>query len=130
MVVGQTGSPQQSTHPDSSTSNNTRFKNQSMAETRSNVGNWYHNPRLDPVGGGRCVSKQLFINDADEKRKRVECLVKIQIHGQWMGTLAGKGIKVISKPSKKRQSVKNMECKLSGKKGTQRILIGYDLYFF
>ncbi|SAM04239.1 hypothetical protein [Absidia glauca] len=109
MVVGQTGSPQQSTHHDPSTSNNTRFKNQSMAETRSNVGNWYHNPRLDPVGGGRCVSKQLFINDADEKRKRVECLVKIQIHGQWMGTLAGKGIKVISKPSKKRQSVKNME---------------------
>ncbi|KAM3589377.1 hypothetical protein VKS41_000244 [Umbelopsis sp. WA50703] len=64
----------------------------------------------DPVVSGKCVSKQLYINDADEKRKRVECLVKIQLaNGFNLGTLASKGIKVISKPSKKRQSVKNME---------------------
>jgi hypothetical protein len=68
----------------------------------------------DPVVSGKCVSKQLYINDADEKRKRVECLVKIQLaNGFNLGTLASKGIKVISKPSKKRQSVKNMECKLA-----------------
>ncbi|KAI8982562.1 beta-trefoil DNA-binding domain-containing protein [Pilobolus umbonatus] len=59
---------------------------------------------------GRCVSKQLFINDADEKRKRVEVLAKIQLgNGIQLGTFPSKGIKVISKPSKKRQSVKNME---------------------
>jgi hypothetical protein len=62
---------------------------------------------------GRCVSKQLYINDADEKRKRVEVLAKIQLgNGLQLGTFPSKGIKVISKPSKKRQSIKNMECKL------------------
>ena len=61
---------------------------------------------------GKCVSKHLHINDADEKRKRVEVMVKMQLgNGLQLGTLASKGIKVISKPSKKRQSVKNMECK-------------------
>ncbi|CAO3695381.1 unnamed protein product [Rhizopus stolonifer] len=59
---------------------------------------------------GRCVSKQLFINDADEKRKRVEVLANIHLaNGLLLGTFQSKGIKVISKPSKKRQSVKNME---------------------
>ncbi|KAI8349628.1 hypothetical protein EDC96DRAFT_519924 [Choanephora cucurbitarum] len=59
---------------------------------------------------GRCVSKQLYINDADEKRKRVEVLAKLQLgNGQSLGTFPSKGIKVISKPSKKRQSIKNME---------------------
>ncbi|OBZ90725.1 Recombining binding protein suppressor of hairless [Choanephora cucurbitarum] len=59
---------------------------------------------------GYCVSKHLHINDADEKRKRVEVLVKISLaNNVLLGTFASKGIKVISKPSKKRQSVKNME---------------------
>ncbi|KAI9475993.1 MAG: beta-trefoil DNA-binding domain-containing protein [Benjaminiella poitrasii] len=62
------------------------------------------------VISGRCVSKQLYINDADEKRKRVEVLAKIQLgNGAQLGTFPSKGIKVISKPSKKRQSIKNME---------------------
>lgn len=64
----------------------------------------------DMALSGKCVSKHLFINDADEKRKRVEVLVKIQSpSGHNLGTFASKPIKVISKPSKKRQSVKNME---------------------
>ncbi|KAI8576597.1 hypothetical protein K450DRAFT_274620 [Umbelopsis ramanniana AG] len=59
---------------------------------------------------GKCVSKHLYINDADDKRKRVECLVNIQLaNGRNLGTVAGNSIKVISKPSKKRQSVKNVE---------------------
>lgn len=59
---------------------------------------------------GKCVSKHLFINDADDKRKRVECLVNLQLaNGRNLGTVAGNSIKVISKPSKKRQSVKNVE---------------------
>ncbi|KAI8889351.1 beta-trefoil [Backusella circina FSU 941] len=65
---------------------------------------------LNNAISGRCVSKQLYINDADEKRKRVEVLAKIQLgNGVPLGTFPSKGIKVISKPSKKRQSVKNME---------------------
>ncbi|CAG8795244.1 3617_t:CDS:2, partial [Racocetra fulgida] len=53
---------------------------------------------------GKCVSKHLYINDADEKRKRVEVLVNIQSPmGHDFGTFASKPIKVISKPSKKRQ---------------------------
>ncbi|KAI8388280.1 beta-trefoil DNA-binding domain-containing protein [Radiomyces spectabilis] len=59
---------------------------------------------------GKCVSKHLHINDADEKRKRVEVLVNVQLgDGSYLGILPSRGIKVISKPSKKRQSVKNME---------------------
>lgn len=65
---------------------------------------------------GNCVSKQLHINDADEKRKRVEVFVKISLgNGVPLGSFASKGIKVISKPSKKRQSVKNMERKCLNK---------------
>ncbi|KAF9518627.1 hypothetical protein BS47DRAFT_1388799 [Hydnum rufescens UP504] len=66
---------------------------------------------------GRCVGKQLFISDVDERKKRVEALVKINIaaqHGDRLeehvvGTFSSRPIKVISKPSKKRQSAKNLE---------------------
>jgi hypothetical protein len=64
-----------------------------------------------PVAG-RCVAKHLYINDADEKRKRVEISIKIQTAaGHQLGKFDSRPIKVISKPSKKRQSVKNLECK-------------------
>lgn len=64
----------------------------------------------EPILSGRCVSKNLYINDADEKRKRVEVMVKVQLaNGFNLGTFASKGIKVISKPSKKRQNAKNMD---------------------
>ncbi|KAF9926407.1 hypothetical protein FBU30_004007 [Linnemannia zychae] len=65
---------------------------------------------VTPIVTGKCVSKQLYINDADEKRKKVEVLVKFMMAGDLeLGTFASKPIKVISKPSKKRQSIKNME---------------------
>jgi hypothetical protein len=87
-----------------------RFR--SSAESRHNSIDWYHNHAQELLAAGKCVSKHLFINDADEKRKRVEGLIRIQLaNGIQLGTLASKGIKVISKPSKKRQSVKNMERK-------------------
>ena len=71
-----------------------------------------------PARVGRCVGKQLYISDVDERKKRVEALVKISVtaqHGDRMeehvlGTFTSKPIKVISKPSKKRQSAKNLEC--------------------
>ncbi|KAJ2104062.1 hypothetical protein IW146_008727, partial [Coemansia sp. RSA 922] len=64
----------------------------------------------DPITG-RYVAKQLFINDVDEKRKRVA--VKVRLHdpsGQVvLNEFESRPIKVISKPSKKRQSVKNID---------------------
>lgn len=63
---------------------------------------------------GRAVGKQLFISD--ERQKKVEALVKIVAPGpedepeRVIGTFPSRPIKVISKPSKKRQSAKNMEC--------------------
>ncbi|KAH7911980.1 LAG1-DNAbind-domain-containing protein [Hygrophoropsis aurantiaca] len=64
---------------------------------------------------GRCVGKQLFISDVDEKKKKVEALVKITAPAsddepeRVIGTFPSRPIKVISKPSKKRQSAKNLE---------------------
>lgn len=66
---------------------------------------------------GRCVGKQLYISDVDERKKRVEALVKICVTAQHgdryeehnLGTFTSRPIKVISKPSKKRQSAKNLE---------------------
>jgi recombining binding protein suppressor of hairless len=64
---------------------------------------------------GRAVGKQLFISD--ERQKKVEALVKIVAQGtedepeRVIGVFPSKPIKVISKPSKKRQSAKNMECR-------------------
>lgn len=80
----------------------------------------------DPPQGttyiGRCVGKQLFISDVDEKKKKVEALVRIVAPASGeddgmggggervIGTFPSRPIKVISKPSKKRQSAKNLEC--------------------
>lgn len=90
-----------------------------MSGSSSGV-DWCHDHERDPLAAGRCVSKNLYINDADEKRKRVEALVRIQLgDNRLLGTLASKGIKVISKPSKKRQSVKNMDCKCGVQKKSE-----------
>ena len=74
----------------------------------------------DPPTGttyiGRCVRKQLFISNVDEKKKKVEALVKITAPAlddepeRVIGVFPSRPIKVICKPSKKRQSAKNLEC--------------------
>ena len=113
-AVGQTGHPKSpslsSTHTNQQQQQQ-RPPSSSFRDQQQRVDvDWYHNHEQDPLTAGRCVAKNLYINDADEKRKRVECLIRIQLgDGSLLGTLASKGIKVISKPSKKRQSVKNME---------------------
>ncbi|KAJ1921550.1 hypothetical protein H4219_000587 [Mycoemilia scoparia] len=60
---------------------------------------------------GRYVNKQLFINDVDEKNKRVN--VKVQLlepeSNATLNEFASSPVKVISKPSKKRQNAKNAE---------------------
>ncbi|KAL1924092.1 uncharacterized protein VTP21DRAFT_7127 [Calcarisporiella thermophila] len=63
----------------------------------------------EPTLLGQCVSKQLHINDADEKRRKVEVVVRADAEESHLGDFASKPIKVISKPSKKRQSLKNMD---------------------
>ncbi|CAO3585671.1 unnamed protein product [Absidia cylindrospora] len=64
----------------------------------------------EPIVSGRCVSKNMYISDIDKKRKTVEMLVRLQLaNGLDLGVFKSKDIKVISKPSKKRQSLKNME---------------------
>ncbi|KAJ2454947.1 hypothetical protein EV183_001208 [Coemansia sp. RSA 2336] len=68
-------------------------------------------PREGESVTGRFVAKQLFINDVDEKRKKVA--VKVGLHDPTgrvqLGEFESRPIKVISKPSKKRQSVKNVD---------------------
>jgi len=65
---------------------------------------------------GRAVGKQLYISEADEKRKKVDALVHVSTPkmgdegGRSIGVFKSRPIKVISKPSKKRQSAKNLEC--------------------
>jgi hypothetical protein len=107
-TVGLTGNnkPQSSTDTPSHPS---RFRSSVDSKTAMDS---YSNDAQELLTAGKCVSKHLYINDADEKRKRVEALVRIQLaDGTQLGTLASKGIKVISKPSKKRQSVKNLDCR-------------------
>jgi recombining binding protein (suppressor of hairless) len=77
-----------------------------------------HDPPLGTTYIGRCVGKQLYISDADEKRKKVEALVQVMAPAsddgvdRVIGVFPSRPIKVISKPSKKRQSAKNLECEL------------------
>lgn len=74
--------------------------------------NWFRNHKNEPLGGGRSVFKQLYINDADEKRRQMECIAKIESSsGTPIGAFTSRAIKVISKPSKKRQNTKNQDCK-------------------
>lgn len=104
-TVGQTGQIKPPIKPESTS----RFRS---SESRHPPADAYSNERQELLAAGKSVSKHLYIHDADEKRKRVECLVKLQLaNGLQLGPLASKAIKVISKPSKKRQSIKNMERK-------------------
>lgn len=59
---------------------------------------------------GRVVSKHLYINEADEKRRRVVVQADLRAPDSLsLGLFPSRPVKVISKPSKKRQSVKNHE---------------------
>ncbi|KAI9321311.1 hypothetical protein BX666DRAFT_1900773 [Dichotomocladium elegans] len=99
-IVGQTG------FRSNANGNSNRLK----SADKNTIRDWYRIPQHDPLAGGKCVLRQLYINDADEKRKRVECLARIRLaDSTFTGTVSSKPIKVISKPSKKRSSVKNTD---------------------
>lgn len=73
------------------------------------------NPSSEFAISGRSIGRQLFINDSDEKRRHCEALVHLTVPAaiasdrRPLGVFASKPIKVISKPSKKRQSTRNSE---------------------
>ncbi|KAI8065430.1 hypothetical protein BC940DRAFT_304063 [Gongronella butleri] len=64
----------------------------------------------EPIIAGKCVSKNMYISDSDDKRKAVNMLVHLSLaNGRDLDPFQGRDVRVISKPSKKRQTVKNLE---------------------